>query len=228
MLDAFKVSGGRLSLSKHNLHIHYSEKCMEDRRQRMRMTTAMSLHSFETAHVVLKEPISVEYKRRRHYDGSNVSDGIGPVSLTPIERAWTLTFKEKKDVYGKAGRVAPGGRTPGVSADEAHQLRRADTDLEPVFYFSLPSKFHEDILRGVGAHTVCGLTAGDGNEALACMRLGLPYTGICHTEAHKAHLTTWLASEVFKSFAKEDDVFYNAEIAKKLHDAGLPAGGRCP
>ena len=68
---------------------------------------------------------------------------------------------------------------------------------------------------------VCGLTAGPGEEAYACMLLNIPYTGVCLTEAHKEALYEHLAGLVFNGFRTEGSPFYDAELAVALEEAGL-------
>ena len=49
---------------------------------------------------------------RIHYRGTNASDSIGPVALTQIDddESWTLTWAQKKQLYGVQGLIAVGGR----------------------------------------------------------------------------------------------------------------------
>ena len=98
--EPFKFDSRALAVKKHNMFIHYSEKCMEERRERQKITTAFSMHSFEGAHFFVKDAIAVEFYRREHYEGSNASTGIGPVSFTPDCDAWTKKFSTKKEIYG--------------------------------------------------------------------------------------------------------------------------------
>eukprot|EP00974_Lingulodinium_polyedra_P043376 4164934-Lingulodinium_polyedra.AAC.1 len=51
----------------------------------------------------------VEHARGKRYPGYNASMGIGPAVLVPAEDTWKCTVKEKKAIYGKDNRVAPGG-----------------------------------------------------------------------------------------------------------------------
>ena len=130
----------RFDVSKHVLHIHYSEKSMEERRERLKLTAALSLKSLECCNLVCKEPLAVAYKKRSKFDGSSVSDSVGPVSLTSPEgkHAFCRTFEKKKEMYGKA-RIAVGGRTPNVDSAMARELKRENNDIEPCFFFALGS-----------------------------------------------------------------------------------------
>ena len=135
------------------------------------------MHSFEAAHVFVHEPIAVPHTRRTYYEGSNAATGIGPVSLVPESKAWMKTFKAKKALYGKANRIAPGGRTPGVDSEASAKLSRKDDDLEPVFHFSLPWHLFVDVLQGLNPRTVTALTCGDGAVAVATIVMQKPFLG---------------------------------------------------
>ena len=147
--------------------------------------------------------------------------GIGPVAYTCEEESWKRSFKEKKVIYGKANRIAPGGRTPGVDSETANKMRRKDEDLEHVFHFSLPWKFHADVMRCLGARTVTALTLGDGQMALAAMLAEKPFVGVAFTDEHRNGVRTHLANTIFKSFFSEGTPFFDAQIAKELVEAGL-------
>ena len=55
---------------------------------------------------------------------------------------WKRSVKAKKDIYGIANRIAPGGRTPGIDSDTAKKMVRKDEDIEPVFFWIYPSQLH--------------------------------------------------------------------------------------
>ena len=166
--EPFKVDN-KIVAKRHLLYIHYSEKAMEERRERQKITAAFSMHSIEGGHVFANDNVAVPYCRRKYFDGSNASTGIGPIPLVTDTEAWTMTFKEKKDLYGKANRVAPGGRTAGIDPAAAKALTRKDTDLEAVFHWSLPWEFYYDAMKGLNPRTITMLCVGDGSAAIAAM-----------------------------------------------------------
>ena len=208
-------------MKKQTLFVHISETTMEERRQRQKMTSALSVQSMECGHIFTKDSVAAEFTTRKHFAGNSASNVIGPVSLIPEDSAWTLTVKDKREIYGKDNRVAPGGRTPGVDSQLAKALVRKPEDLEPVFYFSFPWQFHEDVCSCLGARTITALTLGDGSMALAAMFLGKPFVGVALTEEHATGVRKHLASTVFKGFSTEGSPFYDARIASELAEAGL-------
>ena len=221
LAEPFKVDN-KLVAKRQTLFVHISETTLEERRQRQKLTSALSLQSIECCHIFTAESVAAEFKTRKHYAGNNASNIIGPVSLITEDSAWTRTVKDKRLIYGKDNRVAPGGRTQGVETKEqAKALTRKPEDLEPVFYFSFPWQFHEDVFAGCGARTITALTMGDGSMALAAMLMGKPFVGVALTEEHADGVRTWLATTIFKGFFTEGSPFYDARIAAELTEAGL-------
>ena len=218
--DPFKIEK-KVMVKESHLTIHISEASIELRRQRQKLTAPLSMCSHETARVYLLDNLNSPYVRRRHYEGSSASSGIGPVAYTTDDAAWVKTFKDKKDIYGKTNRIAPGGRTPGVDSELAAKMKRKDEDREHVFFFTLPWKFYEDLYRCLGARTATGLTLGDAQMAIGAMMAEVPFVGVCLTEQHRNGVRKHLANTVFKGFFTEGSSFYDARIAKDLQEAGL-------
>ena len=218
--DPFKIEK-KVMVKESHLTIHISEASIEVRRQRQKLTAPLSMCSHETARVYLVDNLNSPYVRRRHYEGSSASSGIGPVAYTTDDAAWVKTFKDKKDIYGKTNRIAPGGRTPGVDSELAAKMKRKDEDREHVFFFTLPWKFYEDLYRCLGARTATGLTLGDAQMAIGAMMAEVPFVGVCLTEQHRNGVRKHLANTVFKGFFTEGSSFYDARIAKDLQEAGL-------
>ena len=218
--DPFKIEK-KVMVRESHLTIHISEASIEVRRQRQKLTAPLSMCSHETARVYLLDNLNSPYVRRRHYEGSSASSGIGPVAYTTDDDAWVKTFKDKKDIYGKTNRIAPGGRTPGVDSELAAKMKRKDEDREHVFFFTLPWKFYEDLYRCLGARTATGLTLGDAQMAIGAMMAEVPFVGVCLTEQHRNGVRKHLANTVFKGFFTEGSSFYDARIAKDLQEAGL-------
>ena len=77
---------------------------------------------------------------------------------------------------------------------------RADDDVEPVFYWAYPYKFHEDVARCLSPRLIVSLTIGDGAMALASLLLEKPFIGVALTQEHRAGVRAHLANVVFKGF----------------------------
>ena len=65
--------------------------------------------------------------------------------------------QDEQHIYGKANRVAPGGRTVGIDSETAKMVRK-DDDVEPVFYWTFGWHLFDDVLCGLGARSVTVLT----------------------------------------------------------------------
>ena len=115
--EPFKFDN-KTAIKRHTLTIHIAEESLESRRARQNNASPLSMNSFENAHVLVKDPVSVAFYRRKHFPGSSASTGIGPVPLLPEEEAWRRPLNIKH-MYGKANRVAPGGRTVGIDSETA-------------------------------------------------------------------------------------------------------------
>ena len=214
---------GRACFKRQPLHIHVDDTAMEERRDRMKLASAFSLPGLEVAHCFTYNAIQVQCKKRDHYPGSSATGIIGPVAYVAEDspQAWLRTVKEKKQIYGSS-RIAPGGRTPGISAETAKLLHRKDDYVEPVFFFGQPSIFFEDVIKTLSlTNTVTALTIGDGAVAMASMEKGVPCIGVCLTEAHLTGVRIHLANQVFQGFRTEGSTFYQADLAKKLKDLGV-------
>ena len=97
LCEPFRIEG-KLALKRHSLFVHIAESTMEERRQRQRMTSALSLQSMECGHIFAKETLAAEFKARKHYAGNSASNVIGPVSLITEDAAWTRTVKDKREI----------------------------------------------------------------------------------------------------------------------------------
>ena len=117
--------------------------------------------------------------------GVQLEDGADPKDYV---------LEVKKNIYGSANRIAPGGRTPGIDSDTAKKMTRKDDDIEPVFYWCYPFQFHEDLARGLGPRLIVNLTVGDGAGALAAMLLAKPFVDVFLTQEHRAGVRIHLAN----------------------------------
>ena len=93
--EPFKFDS-KVAVKRHTLTIHIAEESLESRRARQKIVAPLSMNSFENAHVLVKDPVSVAFYRRKHFAGSSASTGIGPVPLLPEEEAWRRPVKLKK------------------------------------------------------------------------------------------------------------------------------------
>ena len=78
---------------------------------------------------------------------------------------WQATVKAKRDIYGKRNRIAVGGKTT-----EGKLERRNDGDIEPVFWWTMPEAFYEELIHRFFVKHVIDLTPGGGCFAEGCIK----------------------------------------------------------
>ena len=123
-----------------SMHLFMDEASLRLRRKLTRGT--MSLRQVEGMHVMTHGCLSLPERPGKHYPGTNRGTVLGPIVFTSVENDWQLTVKQKREVYTRRFRIAVGGRNPGGEADP-----RKDSDVEPVFHWSFPAPFYEDLYR---------------------------------------------------------------------------------
>jgi hypothetical protein len=214
------------------IYMHYDEKSLADRRERATGTAVF--HQLQQMKLLTRWPLSMPTKKRKHYDGSNKGDLMGPVHLTDWSSSWSGTYDEKLEVYGRTHRIAVGGATDeddneDEDADAMCDLKTIDrhtTDgKEPMFYHGLPQEFYEDLFTSYCIRHCIHLTAGDGSAAKAAMSLRRGYLGICMTDEHMDklyhHLTSWMLlqmSDANSPYYQSD--MKNADDAESKKDDG--------
>ena len=107
------------------------------------------------------------------------------------------------------------------------QAREA-SDVEPVFYHSLPCEIDEELVYSFDIVSVVELAVGQGNLALTQVVRKKPYFGITLTEAHTAGVKDWLISQVWQAFLTEGCKIFQADLAVIMQDleSGDAAGGQ--
>jgi len=86
-----------------------------------------TMNQMEICYIASKEEIDMAEKTRNKFEGTNYGNVVGPITLDSYEQMWTLSWKEKKALYG-AHRHPPGGPNPGPSSSSAE--KRVDTTRE--------------------------------------------------------------------------------------------------
>lgn len=218
LFKGFKDRDGKTSWqSKKKFVIMYDETSLKKRRSRVRGTG--TLRQIETLWAMTRGPLEVPTKQRLHYPGSNKSEGMAYVQLEDWKNTMCVSFKEKKQAYGKQ-RVAVGGPTEadkddgdddGVDDDEEEAddvppavdqevTKSRDPDnKEPFCYQSLPKVLWEEL-----RHSFCieGLTVdfspADGECAKAWLDKRSPYIAVCFNDKHVDLLYTHLTEYVLE------------------------------
>lgn len=195
------------------IYVMYDEHSLAQRRERAAGTAVF--HQLQQMKLLTRWPLSMPTKKRKHYSGSNKGDCVGPVELDDWSKAWSATYEQKLEIYGRNHRIAVGGPTEDDDDEEEPDVveetdqkpatndRQNSNGQEPIFYHTLPCKFYEDLYTSYCLRHILHLTAGDGAAAKAAMKLRRGYFGICmtdqHTEQLYMHLTDWMLEQMSDS-----------------------------
>jgi hypothetical protein len=160
------------------------------------------------------------------------------VVLPEVSDLWQVLWPLKKEIYGKTGLIAVGGKCPGEEDDdpaedgpgepeetEATQPAAAAAPIatprnagtrEPVSWHAMPVVFWQEILFDFKVGAVIDLTPGDGMLALAALQARLPYTGLTYTKKHADLLMHRLQMQVVGGATREGDAWYDPQLVDAL------------
>lgn len=150
-----------LAKESRNIFLNYVEQSVVSRRDRSRG----NLDVIEFAHIVTGNPMSFgEDRKHKNYDCSVRSNLVGPVALPEREALWTITYKEKKDLYGTAGIIAVGGKDGdnedgADGANRSRQPPRNNQTQEPASYGALTTAFYDDLIDWFKVRAANGVCA---------------------------------------------------------------------
>ena len=127
---------------------------------------------------------------------------------------WWFCFEDKIEVFGKY-RVPVGGRTPGEAESHRGVPSRKQSTLEPVFWHSRPLPLCFELLKSYNLISIIDAGTSDGNMALACCLLRVPYQGFCLTQTHMDQVTERVVSELMLKMLSSSEPVYNAKLAAR-------------
>ena len=155
------------------------EQSLQLWRHKSRNTT-MSIKQVESCHVLSHNKICLPERPRKHFDGSNCGDAISGLKTPAPDKVWSLSWKDKKALYGKKMLIAVGGRSEG--AGDSTIIKRGDAVKEPVCYHPMPFEFYDDWIHSYFVRRIFDLTCTDDELAYTSLVNKLGYVGICYTE----------------------------------------------
>lgn len=206
-------------VGKRKVYIVKSEESLRGRRVHTKGTA--SLQQVEEMHLLTASSLILPEREGKHYSGTNKGTVLGPVLLPLPEEEWKMTVKDKRTLYGKRNRIAVGGRTPGQSEVQ----RRSDTDIEPVFWWTMGQEFYEELFHRYFIRHVIDLTPGAGIMAEASIRNRLTYFAIAFTELHASELVKRIELAALRAMRTEGTGVYNPKCAQAFAPAA--AAGNC-
>lgn len=207
------------------LYLHFDEESLEERLDKLR--GYLSVNQNERIWVISKAALSLPSKKRRHFQGTNKGNAIGPVALPAFDSpdVWRVSQKLKKEIIGKSGgKIFVGGPLPGVPPAELKKITdaavRSPNALEPVFYHANPGSLDEEIQHCYDLKAMFALTIGDGSLAMTSLRSRRPLFGICLSEAHKDALLQRLETLVWNAMCQEGDKLCEPGLIELMKTCG--------
>lgn len=181
-------------------------------RKRLRsLSSSHTLNQTETMYAICDKEVHLLEKKRKHLAGSNLGNMLFPVTLPEQSAMWQLTYKEKKAILGP-NIIKVGGTGPSDTVDEKE--KRTDDTVEPVFYHAWAPTFEEEIIHSFMVKSgVLDIFPGEGGLAMAALRAGVKYCGICFTDAHADHLRKHLIGQTLQAMQTEGDGLYDSQYA---------------
>ena len=216
-----------------NVHVFLDPVSVQDRFERVRGIASNRTHDTMRLTAAPWPKQELRPTPRMHYRGTNASDSIGPVVLSQMndEDTWTLTWAQKKMLYGTRGLIAVGGRgdvvddgpdeaddvdDPSAASASAGPIRRTDDSREIAFYHALPPTFWDEIVHNYQLGAILDLAVGDGSLALTSVRNRIAYTGFTFTAYHKDLVMNRLLDLMSAGALKAGDKWYDPNLVKTL------------
>jgi len=179
------------------------------RARRKMVKQPLSLPQKETWHILsVSGGTKLPYVECSEFAGqSNEGTLVGEITLLPYEQEWQLDVLAKRVVYGD-WRIAVGGKNPITD------MERKPTDIEPVFFQSVPPSCMRVLKTRLMASAVVSLSPGVGHDAAVCAVDKSTYFGFCMSEAHKRHIWSHCKVQILKSLIDPKHVNHDPAVAK--------------
>ena len=200
------------------------EESVLRRYEKVRGVGTVTLH--EALHLASHAPLSVPVKKFIQYLGSTAGSTIGPVLMTT---PWTVSWPDKKKLYGAANFLLVGGKLPEEQEALVTKAEvRSEGTMEPAFHHSYPAQFYSELLRAFPCYAIIDLTPGEGALAQAALEHNLVYLGLPFNPDHEKMLMTHLDALLLKSLLQEEHPMYSPELHTLLQQAGVEGGAAEP
>ena len=165
--------------------------------------------------VLTSKRLSLPPRARKHYPGSTNGDLISGIAWGKIADEWHVSWKEKREMYGKKHLIAVGGKTEHTG-DEPKINNRSNNEKEPFCYNSAPESFLEEILHGYFVKSVVDMSPADGKLAFVCLRQRVGYVGICYNEQHVKALEKRLLQRLEKEMVNSNSPLFSSAYAAAI------------
>lgn len=203
------------------LNLVYTEESILARRKRVRGGTG-SIRQSEWAHMLAHARIALPERQRKHFPGSTSGDSIYGIGKPDLAKEWTVSWKDKKEMYGKRNLIPVGGKTEGADPDAEQPERKTDTTEVPVAYHGMPSVWYEELIHTFFTKSVVDLTPVDGRFAWQALVHRVGYVGIAFTPKHADAIYKRLMDQIKEEMCLPASRMFNAQYARA---AGVESSG---
>jgi hypothetical protein len=204
-----------------------------------------ALHLVEHMHLFSVNGLQIPTRSRDQYPGfTNKSDIMGPIVFPSLQDSWVLSYEQKKELYGKYRR-AVGGQDPSIKKADDDEIpkgaeliqtsttvppdvagnkgdERAPSRMEPVFYRAMPFTLACEVVRSYCVKGSIHLSVGDGALALAHVRYGKPFFGVCLSDVHRTKVRQHLIIKCLEMFRTEDSGMYQPPFGVLFSPSTVP------
>ncbi|CAK0857299.1 unnamed protein product, partial [Prorocentrum cordatum] len=122
-----------------------SEASTANRRKKLRSHTG-GIHQSGWCHMLAHSKICLPERARKRYAGTTSGDTIMGVAAVEPDIEWTMSWADKKALYGKKNLIAVGGNTKGASPDDVVE-RKTDSAQVPVTHRGMPPAWCDEIIH---------------------------------------------------------------------------------
>ena len=201
-----------LNFSQSVINVIYSEASIASRRKKLRSVTG-GIHQSEWAHMLAHSKICLPERSRKHYAGTTSGDTIMGVGAAEPDKEWTMSWAEKKALFGKKNLIAVGGKTKGASPDDVVE-RKTDSTQVPVTHHGMPPAWYDELIHMFFCKAIVDLTPLDAKFAWQAVLNRVGYVGIAFTEEHKSMIYARLTEQMKIEMCQPGSKLYNAQYAK--------------
>lgn len=200
--------------------INFDEDSLQERMERVKGFE--SVNQVERCYMVTKGGLDLHDRKRLRFEGRNRGNSLFPVKAPSwsADDLWKLQVKTKREVLGKKGGVILVGGAGPESAEIKKEAKRAPTDVEPVFYHSLPIAVDEEWCHSFNCAAMVSCNAGAGHDAYVCVLNRKPFFGVTLTDEHTHHLKIHLEKMVWKAMLTDKSKLHCVELAALMKELG--------
>ena len=165
--------------------------------------------------------ICLPERARKHYAGTTSGDTIFGVTAAEPDKEWTMSWADKKALFGKKNLIAVGGKTKGASPDDVVE-RKTDSTQVPVTHHGMPPAWYDELIHMFFCKAIVDFTPLDAKFAWQAVLNRVGYVGIAFTEEHKTMIYARLVEQMKIEMCQPGSKLYNAQYAKATGLAETP------